>query len=77
MDMRIGVSQAPKELNIDLPDDIDRDDLKQRIGAALSGASDALWVTDKRGNEFGVASAKIAYVELGSGETARRIGFGG
>ena len=77
MDMRIGVAQAPKELNIELPEDVDRDDLKQRITAALSGAADTLWVIDRRGNEIAVAGAKIAYVEVGSAEGVRRIGFGG
>jgi hypothetical protein len=58
-------------------DDGDRDDLKARVEAALSGAPDVLWVTDKRGREIGVPAAKIAYVEVGSAESDRRIGFGG
>ena len=66
MDVRIGVTQAPREINLELGDDIDRDDLQSRVEAALSGASDVLWITDKRGNDVGVPSAKIAYVELGS-----------
>ncbi|MEM9514253.1 MAG: DUF3107 domain-containing protein [Actinomycetota bacterium] len=76
MDVRIGVTQAPRELNVELADDADRDDLKARIEAALGGASDVLWITDKRGREVGVAAAKIAYVEVGSSDD-RRIGFGG
>lgn len=58
-------------------DDGDRDDLKSRVEAALSGATDVLWLTDKRGRDVGVPSAKIAYVELGSADGDRRIGFGG
>ena len=77
MDVRIGVTQAPRELNLELADDADRDDLKQRIEAALAGATDVLAVTDKRGNETFVPTAKIAYVELGSEEGSRSIGFGG
>ena len=76
MDVRIGVTQAPREINLELADDADRDDLKSRVAAALSGASDVLWITDKRGNDVGVPSAKIAYVELGSAESTRKIGFG-
>lgn len=76
MDVRIGVTQAPREINLELTDDADRDDLKSRVAAALSGASDVLWITDKRGNDVGVPSAKIAYVELGSAESTRKIGFG-
>lgn len=77
MDVRIGVTQSPRELSIELDDDADRDDLKARIEAALSGASDVLWITDKRGKDVGIPSAKLAYVELGSVEGDRRIGFGG
>ena len=77
MDVRIGVTQAPCEISIELADDADRDDLQQRIEAALAGASDVLSITDKRGNTSFVPSAKIAYVELGSQEGSRSIGFGG
>ncbi len=77
VDVRIGVTQAPRELNLELADDVDRDDLKQRIEAALGGALDVLTIVDKRGNESFVPAAKIAYVELGSPDGDRKIGFGG
>lgn len=77
MDVRIGVTQAPREINIELPEDVDRDDLKSRVEAALAGASDVLWIADKRGKDVAVPSAKIAYIELGSADGDRRIGFGG
>lgn len=77
MDVRIGVTQAPRELNLELADDVDRKELKGKVEAALSGAVDTLWITDKKGRELGVASAKIAYIELGTAEGERRIGFGG
>ena len=76
MDVRIGVTQAPRELNVEV-DDNERDDVKARVEAALSGATDVLWVTDKRGRDIGVPAAKIAYVEVGSADGTRRIGFGG
>jgi hypothetical protein len=76
VDVRIGVTQAPRELSIEV-DDSTRDDVKARVEAALAGASDVLWITDKRGREVGVPAAKIAYVEVGSAEGDRRIGFGG
>ena len=75
MDVRIGVTQAPRELNVEV-DDGERDDVRSRVDAALSGASDVLWLTDKRGREIGVPAAKIAYVEVGSPDGDRRIGFG-
>lgn len=76
VDVRIGVTQAPREINVELANDVDRDDLKARIEAALAGATDVLWLTDKRGADVAIPSGKIAYIELGTGEGARRIGFG-
>jgi hypothetical protein len=77
MDLRIGVTQSPRELTIELADDVDRAALRTKIDAALTGAVDVLWLTDKKDREVAVAAAKIAYVELGSPEGDRKIGFGG
>jgi hypothetical protein len=76
VDVRIGVTQAPRELTIEVAD-ADRDTVTASVEAALSGATDVLWVTDKRGKRVGVPAAKIAYVEVGTAEGDRRIGFGG
>ncbi len=77
MDVRIGVTQAPRELNIELAEDADRDELRSRVEAALAGATDVLWIADKRGKDVAIPSAKIAYIELGSADGDRKIGFGG
>ena len=77
VDVRIGVTQAPRELTLELPDDLDREALKTKIEAALSCAVDVLWLTDKRNRDVGVCSAKIAYIEIGTPEGDRKIGFGG
>jgi len=77
VDVRIGVTQAPRELTIEMPDDEDRDALKSRVEAALTGAVDVLWLTDKRKREIGVSAAKIAYIEIGTPDGDRKIGFGG
>lgn len=75
VDVRIGVTQAPRELSLEV-DDADRDEFKARVEAALAGAVDVLWVTDRRGRDIGIPAAKIAYVEVGSTAGDRRIGFG-
>lgn len=76
MDIRIGITQAPREIAVEV-EDKDRDGLKADIEKALRGESVTLWITDKKGRDIGVPSAKIAYVEIGSGDDSRRIGFGG
>lgn len=75
MDVRIGVTQAPREITVEI-DDAARDELRAKVDAVLSGATDVLWLDDRRGRQVAVPAAKIAYVELGSPEE-RRIGFGG
>ena len=76
MDIRIGVTQAAREISLEQADD-ERDATKAKVEAALSGAVDVLWLVDKKGCTIGVPAAKIAYVEIGSVEGDRRIGFGG
>ena len=75
VDIRIGVTQAPRELTVEMPDD-ERDETISHIEAALAGAVDVLWLTDKRGRRVGVPAAKVAYVEVGTNDGDRRIGFG-
>jgi Protein of unknown function (DUF3107) len=75
VDIRIGVTQAPREVTAEVADE-ERDAIKAAIDAALSGAVDVLWITDKKGRQVGVPAAKIAYVELGQADGDRRMGFG-
>jgi hypothetical protein len=75
VDIRIGITQAVREISLEQSDD-ERDATKIKIEAALAGAVDVLWLTDKRGREVAVATAKIAYIEIGSVEGDRRMGFG-
>ena len=75
MDVRIGITQSPRELEFDLPDDVDREALKAEVAAALAAEGGLLWLTDKKGREVAVPAAKIAYVELGTTTAQRAIGF--
>ena len=74
MDIRIGVSDSPREISIQLSDDTDREELRGRIDAALAGEATSLWLTDDKGKDVAVAAAKIAYIELGP-EGGNPIGF--
>lgn len=75
MDVRIGVTDHPREIGVRLPDDADRDAVKADIEAALSGSSATLWLTDQKGGEVAIPSDKLAFVEIGP-EGASPIGFG-
>jgi len=76
VDVRIGVSQTAKELDVELPDGADVDALKAAIDKALVDGT-TLWLTDRKGRQIGVPADKIAYLELGHPDDGRRIGFGG
>ena len=75
MDIRIGVTYTPKEIALELDDEASAEAVKADVDAALAGAS-TLWMTDKKGRQIGVPADKIAYVEIGSEESTRPIGFG-
>jgi hypothetical protein len=76
VDVRIGVIETIKEIEVELPADADRDKVKKKIDDALADSSKILWLTDSKGRDVAVPSAKIAYVELGGPDNARRVGFG-
>jgi hypothetical protein len=76
VDVRIGVTNTVKEIDIELAADADRDKVRKQIDAALSDESGVLWLTDRTGRDVAVPAAKIAYIELGSADGERRIGFG-
>ena len=78
MDIRIGITQSPREISLEMDDDATkRDALKAAIDDALAGKTVTLWLTDKKGRDVAVPTAKIAFVEISSGDNGPRIGFGG
>ncbi len=76
MDVRIGVSQTAKEIEVDLADGSDPAEIKAALDAALA-AGTTWWITDKKGRQAGRPPEKLAYGEIGSPDEARRIGFSG
>lgn len=76
MDVRIGVIHTAREISLEMPDDLDRTQLHEEVETALSDDDKVLWLTDKRGRQIAVPSSKVAYLEIGSPDDDRRIGFG-
>ena len=76
MDVRIGVSNTPREIEVELAEGTDPAALATEITEALSTEGGMLWLTDRRGRRVGVPSSKVAYVELGAAGEDRRVGFG-
>jgi len=75
LDVRIGVTYTPKEIEVEVSDDTDRDQLIKTIEDAVSSDGRMLWLTDRRGRSVGVPSGKLAYVEIGAEASDRRVGF--
>jgi len=76
VDVRIGVKNSPREIEILLADDTDGEEVREHIDRTLSDGK-TLWLTDRRGRTYGVPVDKVAYVEIGTSDKGRRIGFGG
>jgi Protein of unknown function (DUF3107) len=76
VDVRIGVKNSPRELEVLLAEDTDGDAVREHIDKAFADGG-TLWLTDRKGRQYGVPVDKVAYIEIGTSEASRRIGFGG
>ena len=76
MDVRIGITHTPKELEVELPEDADRDKVVADIEKLLKTGDGVLWLTDRKGRRVGIPVVKVAYVEVGAPSSDRRVGFG-
>ena len=76
MDLRIGVTDNPKEIRVELADDTDVAALRSEVDAAVAGSGSVLWLTDIRGRQVGVPAGKIAYVDIGAPGSDNPVGFG-
>ncbi|MFP5319040.1 MAG: DUF3107 domain-containing protein [Acidimicrobiia bacterium] len=74
MNIRIGMIYTPKELEIELADDAGAG-IVDEITEAVTKDTGMLWLTDRKGRRVGVATAKVAWVELGPESEGRRVGF--
>ena len=76
MDVRIGITHSPKELEVEMPEDAERDKVVADIEKLLKTGDGVLWLTDRKGRRIGVPVVKVAYVEVGAPSPERRVGFG-
>ncbi|NNN02404.1 MAG: DUF3107 domain-containing protein [Acidimicrobiaceae bacterium] len=74
MEVRVGITQSMKELEVEFPEGTDREALQRQVEEALS-ADAVLWMTDRKGRRVGVPAQRIAYVEI-TNSSDRVVGFG-
>ncbi len=71
MNIRIGMIQTPKELEVELEEG-EGDQIVDDITKAVVGDSGMLWLTDRKGRRVGVSTSKLAWVEVGPDTEGRR-----
>lgn len=76
MDIRIGISDSPREIDLELPDGTTQEEVVSLLESSVGSGSSIIWITDKKGRKLGVFISKIAYVEVGATKEERRVGFG-
>ena len=76
MDVRIGITQTPKEIEVELAEGTDLDKTLGEIEKLLKTGDGVLWLTDRKGRRVAVPVAKVAYVEVGAPASDRKVGFG-
>ncbi|WP_040694841.1 DUF3107 domain-containing protein [Nocardia vinacea] len=73
MEVKIGISDSPRELVINsgqTPDEVEA-----LVSGALSGGEGGVVaLTDEKGRKFLIQASKVAYVEIGAA-TGGRVGF--
>jgi hypothetical protein len=74
VDIRIGILNAPRELNFETSQTAD--EIAEQVSAALTSGTGFLRLSDDKGKVYLIPTAGIAYVEIGT-EESRRIGFVG
>jgi len=76
VEVRIGITNAPREVVVEMAEDATTEGVKATIDAAVNGASGLAWLTDRKGRQIGFPANQIAYVEVGLPGDDGRIGFG-
>jgi hypothetical protein len=72
VEVKIGVQQAQRELVVDV--DASAEEIEKHVSEALSSADGVITLTDVKGRRVVVPSAKLAYIEIGTG-VAGAVGF--
>ncbi len=74
MEIRIGMINTSREIGLETSQTLA--EVETLVANSLNGSSSVLKLSDDKGKVYLVASANIAFVELGSDQN-RRIGFVG
>jgi hypothetical protein len=74
MEVKLGVTNNPKELEIDI--DQSADEVAKTVEDAISLGARMLWLVDSNGRRVGIPIERLAYIEFGEENRDKRVGFG-
>ena len=72
-EVKLGVTYSPKELVVETEEPPER--IAGLVDEAMGGKTRVLWLSDVKGRRVGVPTEKLAYVEVGEENQAKRVGF--
>jgi hypothetical protein len=72
VEVKIGVAESPRELN--LTSNLSPDEVEALVADALKNPAGQLTLVDDKGKRYIVPAARVAYVEIGTSDT-RKVGF--
>lgn len=76
MDIRIGISDSPREIDLELAEGTTQEQVVETIESSIASGSSIVWLSDKKGRKLGIFASKLAYIEVGATKEERRVGFG-
>jgi hypothetical protein len=74
MEVKLGVTDNPKELEVDVHQSAE-EVAKTVEDAVASGTRGVLWLTDSNGRRVGIPTDKLAYIEISEENPEKRVGF--
>jgi hypothetical protein len=72
VEVKIGVADSPRELSVSTSDSPDQ--VEALVMDAMRDTQGLLTLVDDKGRRYMIPSSRVAYVEIGPGDT-RRVGF--
>jgi Protein of unknown function (DUF3107) len=74
MEVKLGVTDNPKELEVDVQQSAE-EVAKTVEDAVAGGTRGVLWLIDSRGRRVGIPTDKLAYIEISEENPEKRVGF--
>jgi hypothetical protein len=72
VDIRIGITNSPREINFESSQSAS--EIETVVATALDAKSSYISLKDDKGKLYVIPTAALGYVEIGS-DTSRRVGF--